>query len=101
MGIGTDSGGTPMRRFGFYYEELACYARAGVPAAEILRTATSGNVEILGMADDIGSIRPGLKADLIACSGDPTRDISALFVIDLVIRDGSVKISRIHPGGTQ
>ncbi len=88
MGIGTDTGGAPSRRFGHYCDELRDYAAAGIPASEILRMATSGNAALLGMGNQVGSIRPGMKADLIACEGDPLVDVGCLESIDVVIKGG-------------
>jgi imidazolonepropionase-like amidohydrolase len=52
-----------------------------------LKTATSGNAEILHLPDR-GRIAPGLIADLVAVSGDPTRDIGALWKVQAVWKGG-------------
>ena len=67
---------------------LALVARQG----DVLRIATSGNAAVLGLADR-GSIRPGLRADLVAVQGDPAADIAALRRVALVIKDGT-RVSR-------
>lgn len=71
-------------------EELM--AAWGVPPAEVLRVATAGNARVLGLEDRLGAIRPGLLADLVAVEGDPTRDVSALERVRMVMKGGG----RVH-----
>jgi imidazolonepropionase-like amidohydrolase len=47
----------------------------GFEAAEILAAATRDGGAIMGMADELGLIRPGYLADLVLVDGDPLRDI--------------------------
>jgi imidazolonepropionase-like amidohydrolase len=51
--------------------------------------ATSGNARIFHLTDR-GAIRPGLLADLVAVEGDPTRDVSAVEHVRLVMKGGEV-----------
>jgi imidazolonepropionase-like amidohydrolase len=60
----------------------------GLPLAEAVRIATSGNARLFHLADRLGSIKPGLLADVIAVEGDPTKDIAALRRVKLVMKDG-------------
>jgi imidazolonepropionase-like amidohydrolase len=53
-----------------------------------LRSATSIDAKVLHMANQIGTVASGLRADLIAVDGDPTKDISALRRIKLVMKGG-------------
>jgi imidazolonepropionase-like amidohydrolase len=69
--------------------EMAAMQRAGMRAADVLIASTSGNARIFRLADR-GAIRSGLLADLVAVDGDPTRDISAVRKIRLVIKGGKV-----------
>lgn len=59
------------------------------PAAAIA-SATSVAAESLNMADRIGSIAPGMDADLIAVDGDPLKDITAMRRVVFVMKDGKV-----------
>jgi imidazolonepropionase-like amidohydrolase len=70
--------------------ELEIMVEWGLPTLDAVIAATSGNARILGLADSRGSIRPGLLADLIAVDGDPTRDISALRHVRLVMQGGVI-----------
>ena len=69
--------------------EMDAMQRAGMPAAQVMIAATSGNARIFRLSDR-GAIRPGLLADLVAVEGDPTRDVGAVRNIRLVIKGGHI-----------
>jgi imidazolonepropionase-like amidohydrolase len=69
--------------------EMEAMQRAGMPAAQVLISATSRNARILRLTDR-GVVKPGLLADLIAVDGDPTRDVSAVEHVRLVVKGGKV-----------
>ena len=68
-------------------EMLVAYGMATVAA---LRSATSINAKMLRMADQLGQVKEGYLADLIAVKGDPTKDISAIRQVQLVMKDGTI-----------
>jgi len=55
-----------------------------------LVSANSLGAEALGMADQIGSIAPGMEADIIALDGDPLKDITAVRRVVFVMKGGIV-----------
>jgi len=70
--------------------ELEMMVDYGMPAEDVLRSATSINADLFHIADKVGRIRTGLLADIIAVEGDPGRDISDLRNVRLVMKDGVV-----------
>ncbi len=58
--------------------------------AEAIRAATLNAAEALGRPDDVGQIKPGLYADLIAVTGDPLNDVSRLPHVAFVMKGGEV-----------
>jgi imidazolonepropionase-like amidohydrolase len=63
---------------------------AGQPPMDAIVAATSLNAAALRLSDRIGSIAPGMDADIIAVDGDPLRDITALRRVVFVMRAGRV-----------
>jgi imidazolonepropionase-like amidohydrolase len=62
----------------------------GVDPMAAMVSANSLAAEALGMADQIGSIAPGLQADIIALNGDPLKDITAVRRVVFVMKGGIV-----------
>jgi len=62
----------------------------GVDPMSAMVSANSLGAEALGMADQIGSIAPGLQADIIALDGDPLKDITAVRRVAFVMKSGIV-----------
>jgi hypothetical protein len=86
-GIQIVSGTDDVAGFAFQ-RELELYVKAGIPANEVLRIATWNGATYARVLSDRGSIERGKRADLILIDGDPTRDISAVRNVALVLQDG-------------
>lgn len=69
---------------------LYAYAEAGMPPAEILQAATINAARLLGREGQLGVIKKGASADLIAVAGDPIQDIKALEHVRFVMKQGTV-----------
>jgi imidazolonepropionase-like amidohydrolase len=71
-------------------------------AAEVIRSATRVNAELVNMTGQIGTLAPGAFADLIAVAGDPLQDLKVLAEpenhLKLVIRGGEIVLNRLTEG---
>jgi imidazolonepropionase-like amidohydrolase len=70
--------------------ELEIMVDYGLPLVDAIRIATSGNAKMFHLEDRVGSVRPGMLADLIAVDGDPARDVKALRRVKLVMKAGKI-----------
>ena len=70
--------------------ELELLVNYGMKPVDVLRSATSIDAKVFHMDDRIGAVKTGLLADLIAVDGDPTRDISTVRKVKLVMKGGVV-----------
>ena len=77
-------------RHGDNVRELEIMVEYGMAPLAALKSATSGNARTFHLENQVGRIAPGLLADLVAVEGDPTREISALRRVRLVMKGGAV-----------
>ena len=95
---GTDAGwyATP---FGRYHLAPRLFVeRVGMSPLEALRASTAEAARSLGLAGELGSIEPGMAADLVAVTGDPAADVTALERVRVTIAAGRVVHRADHPG---
>lgn len=69
-----------------YHRELELYAKAGIPPAEVLKLATIRSAEITGVADTLGSIEVGKKADLVLIDGNPLEDMGDIRKVEWTMK---------------
>jgi len=87
MSFGTDLGVCP---YGSSPKQFAWMVKYGMTPMQAIQAATSNAADLLGHANELGSIKVGKYADLIAVSGDPLKDISLLERVEFVMKDGKV-----------
>ncbi len=73
---------------------LFAYRAAGMTAAQVLQAATINDARLLGREGQLGVIKPGAFADIIAIEGDPDQDFSAIERIKFVMKEGTVYVGQ-------
>jgi imidazolonepropionase-like amidohydrolase len=69
--------------------EMVLMAEYGMKAIDVLRSATSANAGVFGLKD-LGNIKTGYLADIIAVAGNPADDIKLVKQVKLVMKDGVI-----------
>jgi imidazolonepropionase-like amidohydrolase len=70
------------------WRELELLVESGFSPLEAISAATTTAAAFLYRSNEIGSLRPGLKADLVVLRGQPDRDVSAVRTVDRVMVAG-------------
>jgi len=85
IGMGSDVG---VFRHGDNARELVWLVKEGLTPAQALLAATAVDAKVLGRSGDLGQLKPGYLADIVAVTGDPTQSIEATKAVVLVMKDG-------------
>jgi imidazolonepropionase-like amidohydrolase len=88
MAFGTDTG---VSAHGRNAEEFGLLVQAGVSPLDAVRMATVWGANRVGLSDEIGALKPGMSADIIAVHGDPLTDVSVLKAVHFVMKAGVVQ----------
>jgi imidazolonepropionase-like amidohydrolase len=92
IGVGTDAGGP----VGYNYQgyntpwEIKILVECGLSPMQALVAATKNGAEIIGVADQLGTIEVGKQADLLILSANPLNNIENIRKIELIIQNGTV-----------
>ena len=79
--------------------EFAFMTADGMTPAQSLKAGTSSAADLLGLADKVGTLKPGMLADIVAVPGNPLNDIKVTQSVFFVMKDGT--IYRNDRGGVQ
>ena len=85
--FGTDTG---VSAHGDNAQEFALMVKAGMPEMEAIQSATSIAASFLDIADTHGTVEMGKQADIIAVSGNPLEDITAMEKVIFVMKGGTI-----------
>jgi imidazolonepropionase-like amidohydrolase len=87
IAFGTDAGVSPHgdngKEFGYMHE-------AGMPVLDALKSATITNAKLLGMANELGQIKKGFIADIVAVAENPIKNVNTLQNAVFVMKEGKV-----------
>jgi imidazolonepropionase-like amidohydrolase len=90
IAAGTDFVGPPITPLGPDAMELELLVEAGMPPEQALLAGTAHGAAVLGMADRIGALAPGMEADIVGLPGDPRQEIGLVRRVAFVMRGGAV-----------
>ncbi len=87
IAFGTDAG---VSKHGRNADEFELMVKHGMTPAAAIQAATTNAADLLGVANEVGTLEPGKTADIIAVAGDPLRDVTVLKRVSFVMKNGRV-----------
>ena len=87
IAFGSDAGVYP---HGINGKEFAYMNEVGMPVMECIQSATITNASILSMENDLGKIKEGFIADIVATEENPLDNVSTLEKVVFVMKEGIV-----------
>jgi imidazolonepropionase-like amidohydrolase len=77
--------------------EMELMADYGMAAIDVLRSATAVNADVFKLNRIVGRIKPGLLADILVVQGDPSKKISDIRNVKLIMKDGILYVNNFKP----
>jgi imidazolonepropionase-like amidohydrolase len=87
MAVGSDVGPFP---HGTQAREFVLMVKYGMKPLEVLQADFLNGARLLGWQNEIGNLKPGYYADIIAVPGNPLQDISLLTHVSFVMKNGAI-----------
>jgi imidazolonepropionase-like amidohydrolase len=87
VAMGSDVGPFP---HGTQAREFALMVQYGMPPLAAIQAGTVNGARLLSWGDQIGVLKPGYLADIVAVPGDPLHDVTVLQHVAFVMKDGIV-----------
>ena len=87
MVVGSDVGPFP---HGTQAREYVLMVKYGMKPLDVLQAGLLNGAKLLGWQNEIGDLKPGYFADIIAVPGDPLDDISVLTRVAFVMKGGTI-----------
>lgn len=87
IAFGTDAG---VSKHGRNADEFELMVQYGMTPMDAIQAATVNAADLLGLAGQVGTLEPGMQADIIAVTGDPTADVTVLKRVGFVMKGGRV-----------
>ena len=75
---------------GYLYREVGYAVELGSDIVTVLKGVTSNAAKVCGLGDQIGSLKKGYAADIIAVDGNPLTDVECLANVPFVMHDGNI-----------
>ncbi len=94
MGIPIAAGTDSIAKFGDYAIGLELLHRAGLSSMDVITSATSVAAKSIGMEAQVGTVKPGMLADLVYIDGDPLADVTVLDQVAAVVLDGRIVVDK-------
>ena len=86
VAMGTDSGVTP---HGNNLRELQLMVEGGMTPMQAIVATTQSAAQLMGLEDELGTLEPGKRADLVVVDGDPLDVATLTDRIEAVYQDGA------------
>lgn len=94
--VGTDGGNFSVPGLGVHHEAQLFVEDMGLSPAQVMQAATRWPAETMRVQDQIGTVGPGMLADLLIVDDDPLVDIENLQRVFAVVADGALQDLEYH-----
>ncbi len=90
VAMGTDAGNVGTLHGPSVFREMQLMRDAGLSMPEVLLSATLNGAKVMGMDRELGTVQPGMLADLIILNADPLQSVDNLSKVHRTIKGGVI-----------